>query len=123
MASWVRVIGDEQVVEALDKLGADVEKKLERITNAAAKPVHELIQEGAPRRTGQLSSTIAEEVVERRPGRVVQGLGPDRKAFYGFFQEFGTAHHAAQPFLLPALKKGEPRAIEAATLEIRKIIS
>lgn len=30
-------------------------------------------------------------------------VGPTTKAFYGMFQEFGTARHAAKPFLRPAM--------------------
>jgi HK97 gp10 family phage protein len=30
-------------------------------------------------------------------------VGPTAKAFHGLFQEFGTANHAAHPFLRPAL--------------------
>jgi HK97 gp10 family phage protein len=29
-------------------------------------------------------------------------VGPTKAGFYGSFQEFGTAHHAAQPFARPA---------------------
>jgi HK97 gp10 family phage protein len=32
-------------------------------------------------------------------------IGPTRKGFYGSFQELGTKHHAAQPFVRPALDR------------------
>lgn len=40
-----------------------------------------------------------------REGESVLAIGPSYKpddAFYGGFQEHGTAHHAAQPFMRPA---------------------
>lgn len=122
MANRVRVIGDDVVVAALKKLGMDVERALERIVEAAAEPIHEGSQERAPRRSSQLAEEMVEEIVEREPGRLVMGVGPDRMSFYGRFQEFGTAHHAAHPFLRPALAAGEMRAIDAATAEMRKLL-
>ena len=32
-------------------------------------------------------------------------VGPDRRAFHARLQEFGTEHHAAQPFMRPAWDK------------------
>ena len=37
--------------------------------------------------------------------------GPTKAAFYGLFQEFGTAHHAAQPFMRPAWDRLSPGMI------------
>jgi HK97 gp10 family phage protein len=37
-----------------------------------------------------------------READVEVSIGPSKKTFYGTFQEFGTAHNAAQPFLRPA---------------------
>jgi len=36
-------------------------------------------------------------------------VGPDKKQFYGSFQEKGTKHHRAQPFLLPSLESNRAR--------------
>lgn len=33
---------------------------------------------------------------------VVVAVGPERKFFYGYFLEYGTAHQPAQPFMRPA---------------------
>lgn len=39
-------------------------------------------------------------------------VGPTRAAFYGQFQEFGTAHHKPQPFMRPAWDANDERALE-----------
>jgi hypothetical protein len=39
-------------------------------------------------------------------------VGPATRAFHGFFQELGTARHAAHPFLRPAFDGNWPRALE-----------
>ncbi len=40
-------------------------------------------------------------------------VGPTKAGFYGLFQEFGTAHHSAQPFLRPAFDSEQGRALAA----------
>ncbi len=38
-------------------------------------------------------------------------VGPAKRSFYGFYQEFGTAFHGAQPFMRPAFDVGVTKAI------------
>lgn len=38
-------------------------------------------------------------------GAVMMHVGPGPKAFHAFLQEYGTAHHAPQPFMRPAWDK------------------
>ena len=38
-------------------------------------------------------------------------IGPEKRFFYGFFQEFGTVHHGAQPFVRPAFDGGVTKAL------------
>jgi HK97 gp10 family phage protein len=59
----------------------------------------------------------AAELDVARSGVVVE-IGPSRQPsdhFYGYFQEFGTVHHAAQPFMRPAFDTQASRSL-AATL-------
>lgn len=39
---------------------------------------------------------------EIRPKEIAVAIGPSKAAFYGSFQEYGTAFHPAQPFARPA---------------------
>ena len=45
------------------------------------------------------------------------------KAFWGMFQEFGTAHHGKQPFLRPAFDQMRAQALRVLALALRKGIS
>lgn len=54
----------------------------------------------APVDTGNLRRSITSEVSRDRRGWLVR-FGTN--VFYGIFQEFGTIHHPAQPFLRPVL--------------------
>src|SRR5690606_13750740 len=83
---------------------------------AGAEPIREDAVRRAPRRTGFLAGHIITEPVKGRTDQVV--IGPTKDAFYGLFQELGTSHHRAQPFLRPALeaKKDEAQRRAAAVL-------
>lgn len=82
------------------------------VLTQAAEPVRESAEAKAPRgATGTLQSgiVVANQSTAHRifaqsrgSGRAKVGVGPDRDAFYGIFQEIGTSFHPAQPFLRPA---------------------
>lgn len=38
-------------------------------------------------------------------------VGPSKHEFYGLFQEYGTVHHGAQPFLRPAFDQERGKAL------------
>lgn len=71
----------------------------------------------APRRTGLVVSRIdvAVEVTARDQeitGWVGVRKGGKPSAFYAYFQEVGTVHHAAHPFLRPAVFGNARRIVE-----------
>lgn len=47
-------------------------------------------------------------------------VGPTKDFFYGLFQEYGTVHHAPQPFMRPAFDSEAPRALQILTDELWK---
>lgn len=59
----------------------------------------------APKLTGALAASIQAEEQLDGTWRVSWG----RNVPYGIFQELGTEHHSAQPFLRPAAKRFEKR--------------
>ncbi|MFW6079534.1 MAG: HK97-gp10 family putative phage morphogenesis protein [Gemmatimonadota bacterium] len=93
---------------------ADVERALRALPEATsgpaladalaygAEPVRAEASRLAPRRTGQLAEEIVTVAEVTGRDRASARTGPSREAFHGLFQEIGTAHHAAQPFLRPA---------------------
>lgn len=66
----------------------------------------------APRgETNRLANGMMVSVTERTPTSAVGKAGSTM--FYGTFQETGTKHHRAQPFIEPALEATEEQAIDA----------
>lgn len=59
-------------------------------------------------------------------GDAVVAVGPQKNFFYGFFQEYGTIHQAAQPFMRPAFDNQSRSALnvvaESMWLAIRKAL-
>lgn len=113
---------------------ADLEREFKRISYSmqqriltiAAKTGAELIRDKAealaPRDTGQLaeSELIRVEGSQSDASEVVVKIGPDKDAFYGRFQEFGTAFHPTQPFLRPALKATQDTAARKSTEIVKR---
>lgn len=70
----------------------------------------------APRDTGFLADEILIRIdgANSSAAEVVAKIGPSQKAFYGLFQEFGTAFHPAQPFIEPSLIAVQDEAIRVS---------
>jgi HK97 gp10 family phage protein len=70
---------------------------------------------------GGLRDSITAEVATRSGGRstawVIVG------AEYGKYQEFGTRHNAARPFLRPAAAESQPKVVEAVANRVSQAIS
>ena len=92
-----------QVNAALAAVALRVEAAGEPVEQAGAEIVRALAAAGAPRLTGHMAASVDEE------GGVVIVNTP-----YGAYQEFGTRHHAAQPFLRPAKDQAEGPFKQAA---------
>jgi len=59
-------------------------------------------QANAPVMRGVLKSDITHTVSAR--ANIIEGIvGVKKEAYWGWFQEVGTQHHAAHPFLRPAV--------------------
>jgi HK97 gp10 family phage protein len=60
---------------------------------------------------------------KERENHVEVAIGPTTKAFWGLFQEFGTAHHGPQPFMRPAFDGGAMRALNSIKKTLANEIS
>lgn len=71
----------------------------------AAEPMRKQMSRMAPHEPGKPDLRDAMSI-SRAMGadsqEVAVAVGPTRSGFYGSFQELGTKHHAAQPFLRPS---------------------
>lgn len=96
--SAARVVVNRAAVRALER-SAGVGKGLERV----AKDVAEEMRQRAPRRTGALANAITTGEGADEKGRFVDIGTKSRRFFYWIFEEFGTEHAPAQPFVRPSL--------------------
>lgn len=73
----------------------------------AVEPTRVEIGGAAPSDTGFLSRSIVAQENKRESDiyGVTVDIGATSKAFYGFFQEFGTAHHPPQEFMEPTIQR------------------
>ncbi len=130
----IKVEGITAIERKLLDLTANLgDQILEEAAMAAGAIIRDDAKLRAPRATGEGAKSIIVEVVEREPGRVVVGVGPDKEHFYMRFHETGVGPHlikrggktikhpghGATPFLRPALdeKKDEAKAAAAAVIE------
>lgn len=87
---------------------------LTEAAHAGADIVLEDAARRAPRDQGDLASGMTKRVSRQSDANEVSvEVGPDKKQFYGFFQERGTKHAPAQPFLKPALETNRERIAAA----------
>jgi HK97 gp10 family phage protein len=104
---------DAAITRAADALTPRVQ--VDALTDAA-EAIRARAAQLAPNRPGgvDLRDEIVVEPASR--GEVGSGdtgvvIGPSQRAFYGSFQEFGTEHHRAQPFMRPAFDENVDGAL------------
>jgi HK97 gp10 family phage protein len=106
MTTSLRFEGGKALATALSGLSARVSKKLVlEALHEAAEPMRDRMEANAPvsAEAPHLRDVI---VVRTSRGKDAKesavAVGATRGGFYGSFQEFGTAHHAPQPWARPA---------------------
>lgn len=130
MAQTVKLTGFRELEAALSELPKATGKNvLRRVARGALQPMRNHAADIAPddpSTTGKdLHSSIGIANLKMGKVRFVRGkfradsstgiamtMGPERQAFHGTFQEFGTVHHAARPFMRPAWDAGADNALE-----------
>ena len=116
--------GGDVLAKALRTLPVKVEKQIIReATKAAAEPVLHAARSHAPVLTGDLvaSLKITTKTSSKKSSFTarVQAAGQGAKTgndytgdqFYAAFQEFGTSHQPARPFMRPAFDENVDKAI------------
>ena len=89
---------------------------------AAARQLRNDVKKLAPRRSGNLKKAIkARYKVNAREH--YGGIQIERKAYYWFFQEFGTSRHRAQPFLYDTFKSSANGIVKRYIFAINKVLS
>lgn len=101
----VEILGDKEILRRLRAMGDEASVVLEPAAMAGSDIVVEAAEQLAPRRTAFLARHIIKELIEKSAVEVIVAVGPHKDAFWGPFQELGTPHHPAQPFMRPALEE------------------
>ena len=99
----ITVDGAEQLTRKLEALPAIFTRDaVLAVLTSAGEPMRAAAAAKAPRSDSapHMADSITILPTEGQPLSV--SLGPTRRFFYGRFQEFGTVHHSAQPFMRPA---------------------
>ena len=99
------VQGQEQIARKLKGIPAALTPPvILELLQDAGEPMRRTARQRAPRSDSapHMADSIAFGLGRSRGPGVMIVLGPGRKFFYGRFQEYGTVHHVAQPFLRPA---------------------
>lgn len=137
----VKFQGGRDLVKRLEALPSAVSRKVQiTALTEGAKPIQARASALAPRDEKASPPHLADNIVigavseaqiikRGREGETVVEVGPSLKPsdhFYGFFQEFGVAHHPAQPFMRPAFDENAPRSLNiilsAFWTAIRKVL-
>lgn len=127
--TWVKVEGLRELERALAELPKRTSKSVARRTLLkAAQPMAEDARSKAPDdpATGgkDLHTSISAGTKLSRGGRRRHRKQSDVEVFIGpharhaHLQEFGTAHHAAQPFMRPAWDAGKMKALDTIKEEL-----
>lgn len=114
----MRFEGGAELAKAFEQLTARVSKRtLRESLEEAAEPMRRNMSSLAPRAPGApdladniVIATARTKSVEGNQSAAV-AVGPAKEFFYGFFQEFGTVHHPAQPFMRPAFDGGVSKVL------------
>lgn len=124
------VSGFFELEQALRKLPQEVAGQvLIAALRKAGKPMEADAQQGAPRSSnpgphGHMADSIKLRVLKETSGvadvEANLWLGPDATHFYGGFEEFGTSHQAAHPFMRPAFDRHKDEAIDILGKELWK---
>ncbi len=129
----VFITGDDEVDFKLAGMLSRVQTKLVRkATREIAKPVRDSAKAWAPYETGELAGSIKVRALKRSRknkdsvgARVITSDTDSLfsgETYYGAFQEFGTEHMEANPFLLPAMLENERSAKSMFTKAMREIV-
>ena len=124
------ITGGPALAKALMALGSarDIQRVVTRAEKAAMAPVAAAAKRNAPRASGGMADSIDVRSVSsgmaKRMGAQFRptAVGPDRDHFHALFAEFGTKHHAAQPFLRPAWDENKAQVlVDHQTARAREI--
>lgn len=104
------ITGFDELSKKLSSLVKSTEKIEDEVLIEAAQPIADTARSLARRRTGQGADSIHVSEVQQDGDEKFVRVGPGEEGWYMFFQEVGTSHAPAHPFLRPAYDQHESSA-------------
>lgn len=83
------------------KLSTEIKVAKPKIINPGTAAFAAAMKEKATRAEAAQAARAANRAAGGKGRSVITHVGPTLRAFYGLWQEFGTAFHAAKPFMRP----------------------
>lgn len=118
----VKVHGLRELQRALKQMPKAVAGNvLAKTLSEAGEPFARRATALAPVLTGALKASIVVGRAKKTRTSATVAIGPGPHP-QGVFQEFGTAHHAAQPFMRPAWDAHKHRALDEIVRALRERI-
>lgn len=125
-----QVKGGKELAQFLDSLRPRVSRRLQyEALMAGAKPIRDEAQRRAPFDPVKSKGAHLQENQIIRYARDPNGgnaaavaVGPAKWTWWGAWQEWGTAHHKAQPYLRPAFDQMVRKAIDLIAGSLRVAI-
>ncbi len=114
------LLGLDKLESKLSDIALTVQRKtLIKATKRGGELIRAEAQARAPRRTGRLAENeiMVLRTSENTATDVGVRIGPAIGVFYGLFEEIGTAHSTADPFLRPAFDDKKAEALQIASEE------
>lgn len=113
----VRFEGGAELSRALAGLSQRVSKSIvKEVLMDVAEPMRASAARLAPREPGapDIADNIVVAAQRSKAGRTSEttvAYGPAKGFFYGYYQEWGTSRHGAQPFMRPSFDAGTAKAL------------
>lgn len=116
--------GHNELLKNMENLSEEVRNRAKKeAIMAAAEVVKEEASRRAPVDTRKLKDSIIIQTVEDNELVTEAKVGPNKKAFYGMFVEYGTRRVKAQPFLRPAFDENQDKIHEVITEKLGQAIA
>ena len=110
-----RVDGDQALAASLHRVAGELDE-MQTAGIAGGQAVKQRAQAAAPVRTGALARSV-------RADATGDTITVGAYVEYARFQEFGTVHVPASPYLRPALEASQTQIVNAYTGEIEKLLN
>ncbi|GAE27025.1 hypothetical protein JCM9140_3136 [Halalkalibacter wakoensis JCM 9140] len=128
MRTRIKVEGAEDVIRALQKANAEMERELRNLISEAAEIVFREADARVPIKSSKARNTLRIEIGETRKGyfyaNVVIGDGTGKEdPFYIAFYELGTSRQPARPFMRPSLDKSRRKIRQHLIAGLRSVIA